>query len=309
MPKFDFIGNRRTWFIVSLVVLVIALGGLFLRGLNLGIDFTGGMTYNLTFQKPVSAAQVRTVLDRDHVGNSLIQLVGTESGHTSKNVLIETPTLSESARATLQADLQSSLGKYQIVGFDKVTGTFSSELVKAGVLAVLIASLAIVLYMMIRFDFRFALTGIAAIFYDAIVTIGLVALIHFQVSQNIVPAVLIIIGYSLNDRIIIFDRIRENLRLRKRGEPLQELTNRSLNQTLARSIITAVVVIMAMLALLVFGGTTTQDLSAAILIGVVFGAYSSILFASPLWFVWVDSTERAQAATSSRNRAKAKASR
>jgi len=300
MPHFDFIGHRRTWFIVSLVVLVIAVGSLFLRGLNLGIDFTGGITYNLQFQKPVSAAEVRSVLQGQHIGNSVIQLVGTESGQTSRSVLVETPALTEHARYSLQTALQSHLGKYQITGLNKVTGTFSSELVQAGILAVLIASLAIVLYMMIRFDLRFALTGIAAIFYDAIVTIGLVALIHFQISQNIVPAVLIIIGYSLNDRIIIFDRIRENMRLRKRGESLLELTNRSLNQTLARSIITAVVVILAMAALLIFGGTTTHDLSAAILIGVVFGAYSSILFASPLWYIWVDRAERASAPASRR---------
>ncbi len=294
MPRFDFIGNRRTWFIVSIVVLVVALGGFFLRGLNLGIDFTGGMTYNVTFGKPVTVAQVRAVLDKQHLTDAVVQLVGTESGKTSKSVLIETPSLKESARYALQNALQSDIGKYQIQGLNKVTGTFSGELVRAGILAVLIASLAIVLYMMIRFDLRFALTGVAAIFYDAIVTLGLVALIHFQVSQNIVVAVLIIIGYSLNDRIIIFDRIRENMRLRKRGESLAELTNRSLNQTLARSIITAVVVVAAMLALLIFGGTSTQDLSAAILIGVVFGAYSSILFASPLWYIWVEGVEQAQ---------------
>lgn len=297
MPHFDFIGHRRTWFIVSLVVLVIAMGSLFLRGLNLGIDFTGGITYNLQFQQPVTAEQLRTVLDRQHIGNSVIQLVGTESGKSSRSVLVETPSLSETARYNLQNALTTQVGKYQITGLNKVTGTFSSELVKAGILAVLIASLAIVIYMMIRFDFRFALTGIAAIFYDTLVTLGLVALIHFQISQNIVPAVLIIIGYSLNDRIIIFDRIRENMRLRKRGESLKDLTNRSLNQTLARSIITALVVILAMLALLIFGGATTQDLSAAILIGVVFGAYSSILFASPLWYVWVDANERATTPT------------
>ncbi|MDA8345193.1 MAG: protein translocase subunit SecF [Thermaerobacter sp.] len=306
MPRFDFIGNRRTWFIVSIVVLVVAIGGFFLRGLNLGIDFTGGITYNLTFDRPVSVAQVRTVLSEQHISDALVQLVGTEVGQTSKTVLIETPSLHESARYSLQNALQQKVGKYSITGLNKVTGTFSGELVRAGILAVLIASLAIVLYMMIRFDLRFALTGIAAIFYDALVTLGLVALIHFQISQNIVVAVLIIIGYSLNDRIIIFDRIRENMRLRKRGESLAELTNRSLNQTLARSIITAVVVIAAMLALLLFGGTSTEDLSAAILIGVTFGAYSSILFASPLWYIWVDSVERA---TQTAKRSPAKAGR
>ena len=297
MPRFDFIGHRRTWFIVSFVVLVVAVGGFFARGLNLGIDFTGGITYNLKFERPVTTAQVRAVLTEQHISDALVQLVGTEVGHTSKTVLLETPSLHESARYSLQQALQQKVGKYSIIGLNKVTGTFSGELVRAGVLAVLIASLAIVLYMMIRFDLRFALTGIAAIFYDAIVTLGLVALIHFQVSQNIVVAVLIIIGYSLNDRIIIFDRIRENMRLRKRGESLAELTNRSLNQTLARSIITAVVVILAMLALLIFGGASTQDLSAAIVIGVLFGAYSSILFASPLWYVWVESMERAAQST------------
>lgn len=305
MPSFDYIGSRRTWFIVSVVVLLVALGGLFLRGLNLGIDFTGGTTYSLQFQKPVSAQQIRDVLNRQHVSDSLVQLVGKEISGRSTGVLLETPAIPEQARYALQGALTKDVGPYKIIGLSKVTGTFSGELVKAGILAVLWASIAIVLYMMLRFDWRFALTGIAAVFYDAIVTIGLVALLHFQISQNIVVAVLIIIGYSLNDRIIIFDRIRENMRARKRGEKLADLTNRSLNQTLARSIITAVVVILAMLALLIFGGSTTQDLSAAIVIGVVFGAYSSILLASPLWYVWVNAVEQRQSAAI----AKAKTSR
>lgn len=303
MPRFDFIGHRRTWFIVSAAVLLVALGGLFGRGLNLGIDFTGGITYNLQFHKPVSSQQIRSVLDRQHISNSLVQLIGTEVSGRSQGVLLEIPAVSEQARYALQSTLSKDVGSYRIVGLSKVTGTFSAELVKAGILAVLFASVAIMLYMMLRFDWRFALTGIAAIFYDAIVTIGLVALIHFQISQNIVVAILIIIGYSLNDRIIIFDRIRENMRARKRGEKLADLTNKSLNQTLARSIITAVVVIVAMLALLVFGGSTTQDLSAAIVIGVVFGAYSSILLASPLWYVWVDAVEQQQATAIARAKA------
>lgn len=304
MPRFDFIGTRRTWFIVSAAVLLISLGGLFLRGLNLGIDFTGGITYSLQFKKPVTSHAIRAVLDKEHVSDSLVQLTGKEISGRSTGVLLETPSITESARYALQSALQKDLGTYRIIGLNKVTGTFSSELVKAGILAVLFASLAIVLYMMFRFDLRFALTGIAAIFYDAIVTIGLVALIHFQISQNIVVAVLIIIGYSLNDRIIIFDRIRENMRARKRGESLSEITNRSLNQTLARSIITGVVVVLAMLALLIFGGPTTQDLSASIVIGVVFGAYSSILLASPLWYIWVNSAESQQAAAVAHAKAK-----
>ncbi len=289
---FDFIGRRKVWFLLSAFFLLVSLGGLVGRGLNLGIDFTGGMTMDAIFAHPVASAQVRVVLDRQGLGGSNITMVGS-TGH---EVLMNFPAVSEARRTALNAALSKQLGRFQIVSLNKVTGVVSQALVRQGLLAVLVAVLLIILYMSFRFDFRFALSGIVAIFYDVLVSIGLVALVHVQLTTAFVAAVLTIIGYSLNDRIIIFDRIRENLKL-MRKETLATIANRSLNQTLVRSVNTAVTVLLAMASILIFGGATTRDFAVTMLIGVFFGAYSSIFVATPIWVGWSEWDERSKAAS------------
>ncbi|MHB1981746.1 MAG: protein translocase subunit SecF [Sulfobacillus sp.] len=293
--NFDFIGRRRQFYVLSVVILVVAIGGFFLRGLNLGIDFSGGIQMQVHFQKPVQLTTVDATLRKDGISNYFAVYLG--SG--KQNIQISMPAVSETLRATVDQSLTKDVGPYTITSFTKVTGSFSSQVVRGGVIAVLLASLGIILYMMIRFDLRFAISGIFAVFWDAFVSLGLVALIHFTVNAPFVAGVLTIIGYSINDRIIIFDRVRENLK--KRGkESLAEIVNLSLNQTLGRSIATATVVVIAMLAILILGGATTQDLAATVVIGVVFGAYSSILLASPIWYEWVFRVEAQAAATAVR---------
>lgn len=286
----DFIGKRRLFYFLSGAILVIAVVSFFLRGLNLGIDFTGGTQLTAKFQKPVTLTSVNTALTDAGVKDFVAQFTG--SGNTT--VLISMPSVPEAQRTVIWNDLAKKVAPFQTISFTKVTGSFSSQVVQGGVIAVLLASLGIILYMMIRFDLRFAISGIFAVFWDAFVSLGLVALFHFKVNAPFVAGVLTIIGYSINDRIIIFDRIRENLQKRQK-ESLKEIVNLSLNQTLGRSINTATVVILAMLAILILGGETTKDLAATVVIGVVFGAYSSILLASPIWFDWLDRVETAAA--------------
>ncbi len=293
--NFDFMGRRRQFYILSAVILVVAVGGFFLRGLNLGIDFTGGIQMQVHFNKPVQLSAVDATLRKDGISNYFAVYLG----KGDQNVQISMPAVSETLRAKVDQSLTKSVGPYTITSFTKVTGSFSSQVVQGGVIAVLLASLGIILYMMIRFDLRFAVAGIFAVFWDAFVSLGLVALIHFTVNAPFVAGVLTIIGYSINDRIIIFDRVRENLK--KRGkESLAEIVNLSLYQTLGRSIATATVVVVAILAILFLGGATTQDLAATVVIGVVFGAYSSILLASPIWFDWMSRVEAEAAATAVR---------
>ncbi len=288
---FDFLGRRKVWFLLSLAFLLVSLGGLAWRGLNLGIDFTGGMTMDATFTHPVSTAQLRAVLSEQGLGGSAITLVG----RSGREVLMNIPAIAEAKRTALNNALTRKIGSFQIVSLNKVTGVISQALVRQGVLAVLVAVLLIIVYMSIRFDFRFALSGILAIFYDVLVSIGLVALVHVQLTTAFMAAVLTIIGYSLNDRIIIFDRIRENRKL-MRKEPLAEIANRSLNQTLVRSVNTAVAVLLAMASILIFGGVTTRDFAVTMLIGVFFGAYSSIFVATPIWVSWCEWADRSRAA-------------
>jgi preprotein translocase subunit SecF len=298
MPRFDFLKHRRLFYGLSAALLLVALVGLFVVHLNLGIDFRGGIVLDARFQERVRLSDVHSVLAHDRLGQAVVQYVGT----SGREVLVNLPSLPEAARLKVEADLRQALGPFTTVSLSKVTGSFSAEIVKNGVLAVILAAAAIVVYMMLRFDFRFAVAGIIAVFWDAIVSVGIVALLHILVNTPFVAGVLTIIGYSINDRIIIFDRIRENLKARRKDETLAEIVNRSLNQTLGRSINTALIVVLAMLSILLLGGETTRDLAATVVIGVVFGAYSSILLASPIWYDWVAKAEAESAAKKARAR-------
>jgi preprotein translocase subunit SecF len=286
--SFDFMRRRHLWFAIAALLLVVSVLSLALQGFNLGLDFTGGTQIQLAFAHHVPPlARIRSAVA--HLGYSKYEVVG--SG--ARQAFLTLPTLSEAQYLTLVQHLTHTLGPFRVVQHNTVGAAVASSIVKGGIEAVLGAAVLIVLYMIIRFDFRYAITGIAAVFWDAIVTMGIVSLLRIEISSAFIAGILTIFGYSLNDRIIIFDRIRENMSMRRKGDPLDELVNRSLNQTLTRSIITALIVIVAMLTVLFLGGASTRDLAATVVIGVFFGAFSSMLFATPLWYSWVSADERA----------------
>ncbi|MCY0886761.1 MAG: protein translocase subunit SecF [Firmicutes bacterium] len=278
----DFVHRWRIWFAISGTLIVVAVLSLALRGLNYGIDFTGGTQFDLTFHQAVSTAAIRRVLDRQGVHGSTIVYVG----HGRRQVLITTPNIPESTRNALLGQLSRQVGPYHEVSTDRVSATIGRQTERTALLAVLVATVAIVGYITLRFEFRFAVAAIVALIHDVVISVGLIALIHIQLTVYFVMAVLTIFGYSVNDTIIIFDRIRENLGRRKKGEPLDELVNRSLNQVLVRSINTSSTVLIALLALFLFGGSSIKDFTLTMLLGVFFGTYSSIFIASPLWLLW-----------------------
>jgi preprotein translocase subunit SecF len=280
--NFDFMRHRRIWFGIAVALLVISVLSLAVQGFNLGLDYTGGTQIQLAFVHSVPAsARIRAVLDA--LGFAKYSVVG--SG--AHGAFLTLPTLTEPRYLSVVQHLAKAFPGLRVVQHNTVGAAVATAIVQGGVEAVLAAAVLIVLYMMIRFDYRYALTGIAAVFWDAIVTMGIVSLLRIEITSAFIAGILTIFGYSLNDRIIIFDRVRENMQSRHRGDSLAELVNRSLNQTLTRSIITAVIVVVAMLTLLVLGGASTRDLAATVVIGVAFGAFSSILFATPLWYSWV----------------------
>lgn len=283
----DYIAKRQWWFYIAAALLAIAVASLLLQGFNVGLDFTSGTQLTVVFAHGVQLPAVRSALHALGVAKYLV--VGTQP--FGRGAIITLPVLSEAKRLAVQTGLASHVGHYTLVQLNKVSGTVAQSIITGGVEAVIAAAGLIVLYMIVRFDFRFALTGVAAIFWDAIVTMGLISLFRVEISAAFIAGILMIIGYSLNDRIIIFDRVRENLRLRQKGDSLAELVNRSLNQTLGRSINTAVIVILAMMAILILGGASTRDLAATVVIGVFFGAFSSILLATPLWYSWMQRDE------------------
>lgn len=279
--KIDFIKHWKRWFVLSAVVTVIALYGIFVRGLNYGIDFTGGTQMNLKFSHAITTQAVNRVLDQDHLSQSTVVMIGT----THRQVLVTTPTISVGQRSQLLGKMKT-VGSYQEISTSQVSSIIGQQTERTALLAVILATVAIIIYITIRFEFRFAVAGIIALLLDVIMAVGMVALIHVVLTTYFIMAVLTIFGYSMNDRIIVFDRIRENLHRQKKNEPVEEVVNRSLNQVLIRSINTSTTVMLALAALLVLGGASLRDFSLTMLLGVFFGTFTSLFIASPVWLLW-----------------------
>lgn len=285
MARFDIIGKRKIWYAISSVLIIASLFFMVTRGFNMGIDFTGGTIIDLRFEKAVNINDVRAVLNEYDLSNSTIQLSGENSSSTeSENVMIRTVDLEEQERKEVMAALTDKLGAYQVLREEKVGATMGTELIMNAVYATIISWLWIIAYVSYRFEFKFGISAVLGLAHNVIIVLGAFALTQRQIDSSFVAALLTIIGYSINDTIVIFDRIRENLKLhfRKNGD-IVELVNTSIYQTMTRSIYTVSTVLFATFALYFFGGDTTKDFAFALLIGFFCGAYTSIFIASPLW--------------------------
>ena len=276
MPKFDISGHRMWWFLLSTVVIVAGIICMVVRGFNFGIDFTGGTIIDLKFAQPVTIQEVRTSLAPYGLDGSTIQLSGAASDVTaSEDVMIRTVDLEEEQRKAVMASLKTDVGDYTVLREEKVGATIGGELIENAVLALV---------------------------HDILVVLGVFALTQRQVDSSFIAALLTIVGYSINDTIVIFDRIRENLKLHfRRGGDVDVLVNTSIYQTLTRSLYTVFTVLFTTLALYFFGGETTKDFAFALLVGFGSGCYSSIFIASPLWVTfrgWAEKKHAAKVAAS-----------
>lgn len=300
--KFDIIGRRYLWFALSALIIIPGLISMVLRGFNLGIDFTGGTLLDLQFVRPVTVVEVRTVLDDYKLGNSTIQLASTGQTEAAQNVFIRTRVLGDDERRAVIEDMHKRLGDFEVQRVEKVGAVIGSELTWQAIKAVLLAAFFMVLYLTYRFEFRFAVSGILAIFHDVLVVLGIFSLLQKEIDSSFVAAILTIVGYSITDTVVIFDRIRENLKMQRKNESLQELVNHSIWQTMTRSLYTILTVLFATASLYFFGGETTKNFSFALLVGFISGVYSSIFNASPIWVTWKEYADRKRLA----GRAKAK---
>ncbi|MPM46811.1 Protein translocase subunit SecF [bioreactor metagenome] len=289
--KFDIIGKRYLWFLLSALVLVPCIISMAVQGFNLGIDFTGGTLLDLKFDRPVTVAEVRDVLKDHQLENSTIQLAAAGQVASSQNVFIRTHVLDENQRRALVNDMGQKLGAFDVLRVEKVGATIGSELTRNAVLALLISWLLMIGYITYRFEFKFAVAGILALIHDIIIVLGAFSLMQLEIDAAFVAALLTIVGYSINDTIVIFDRIRENLKAHRKGEDFKDLVNRSIWQTMTRSIYTVLTVLFAAVSLYVFGGETTKNFALALIIGISTGAYSSIFNASPIWVTWKEHTD------------------
>ena len=285
MRNFDIVGRRKIWYFLSLCVIIPGIISMFVKGFNFGIDFTGGTIIELRFDDKVAITQVREVMKGYSLDSSMIQLSGDASdAKEARDVMIRTIDLEENDRKAIMASLKEKLGNYVVLREEKVGATMGAELLMNAAIATLLSWLLIVAYVSFRFEFRFGIAAVLALVHDVLVVLGVFSILQKQVDSSFVAALLTIVGYSINDTIVIFDRIRENLRLHfRRGGDIVELANRSIYQTLTRSLYTVLTVLFTTFALYWFGGDTTKDFSFALLIGFFSGCYSSIFVASPLW--------------------------
>ena len=291
---FDIMGRSKIWFVLSLLIIIPGIFCMFTKGFNFGIDFTGGTIMDLRFDNQVTLTQVREVMKSYNLDNATIQLSGEASNiEASADVMIRTADLEENERKEIMASLREQVGPYTVLREEKVGATIGGELITDAVMATVLSWVLIVIYVSYRFEWRFGLSAILALVHDILIVLSVFSFTQKQVDSSFVAAVLTIIGYSINDTIVIFDRIRENLRLHfRKGTDLYKLANRSIYQTLTRSLYTVFTCLFTTFALYWFGGDTTKDFAFALIIGFFSGCYSSIFIASPLWVIFRTAAEK-----------------
>lgn len=289
---FHFIKRRKIFYLISIMAVLPGLISLALQGLNLGIDFTSGSIVEIRFEKAAQVEQVREIVKNEGFEAGRIQQSG------DRDFLIRTTKLTQDDSKKLMDSFTGKIGKVELLRNEYVDPIISTELFWRALGALAIASVLMVIYITFRFEFKQGIAAIIALLHDTLLVIGIFSLFRIEVDSAFIAAILTIIGYSINDTIIIFDRIRENLRMQKKGQSLEDLVNLSIWQTLARSINTVLTVMFVLLALYFLGGATVKTFVLAMLIGVASGAYSSIFNASPIWvdLRLMDKKDKARAA-------------
>lgn len=286
--NWDFFARARLWLGVSVLLMVVAMGSFFWQGLNLGIDFTGGTNLRVQSTQAVDVGVYRNALEALDLGDISIVEVNDPTFAEDQNVAIVTlqPQDGEEAvsNATISAVQEALRGVYADMEFPSVESvgpTVSGELVRTAAIAVALAIGAVLIYIWLRFEWQFALGAVAALVHDVVLTIGIFSELQIRFDLAIIAALLTIVGYSLNDTVVVFDRVRENLRKYKKKD-LKEVLNLSINETLSRTVMTSVTTLLALLSLYFLGGDVIRGFVFAMIWGVIVGTYSSIFVASTI---------------------------
>ena len=282
----DFLGKRKIAMMLSIAMIVLSLGLIVVKGLNFGIDFTGGTLVEVKFDQPPAISDVRDAISPKGYGNATIQEFG-----AADEILIRVQNKDEENSSTISTAIIDALGDkfgaeaIEMRRVEFVGPQVGEELTQAGILAVLFAMIAILIYVTFRFKLRFAIGADAALLHDITILVGVFALTGKEFTLPVVAAILTVIGYSLNDTIVVFDRIRENFafnRKKKKPEDEVDVVNGSINQTLGRTLMTSVTTLLVVVALFLFGGEVIHDFAFALIVGILVGTYSSIYIASPV---------------------------
>lgn len=282
VPHVDFMRARQFWIWSSFICVLLACLLLGVRGLNYGIDFVGGKMVEVRTAQAIPVGEVREAVDGAGFSGSLIQQYGTPNDFLIRLPGNNPATQKSTAETTLVATLgKVTGGTVELRRVEFVGPQVGQELRMKGLMAVVVSILAILAYVWVRFEFRYGLGAILSLVHDVILTIGVLSLVHMEITLTVLAAILTLIGYSLNDTIVIFDRIREN-RARYPNKPLAEVLNLSVNQTLGRTFMTVSTVVLVLVALLGWGGEVIYDFALTLIVGTVLGTYSSVFVASPV---------------------------
>ncbi|MDR2879219.1 MAG: protein translocase subunit SecF [Fusobacteriales bacterium] len=276
--------TRNIYFIFSTLMILFSLFSIFTKGFNLGIDFTGGNIYQMKFEKQVNKeAMDKTLKEMTSKYPSLkSNKVQYSEGNT---VLLRTQIADEKEKSAILEDLKTKQGNYELIKADAVGAVIGNELAKNAVWALVLGAVLILIYITIRFEWIYALSSVLALLHDVLVTIGFVSFFQFEVDTPFIAAILTILGYSMNDTIVIFDRIRENDHKYSGKKPFADVIDESVNKVFMRSVYTSLTTLLALAALLIFGGSTLRTFNITLLVGIVYGTYSSIWLASPLVYL------------------------
>ena len=280
-PDIPFINYFRLFNIISLILILISLGSIFYKGLNFGVDFKGGTLIELRVEnKEIRISEVREAFLKMNLGDVNVKKFGKEGDYLIK--FEKTKNNDENFIENIKDKLFKNMGvNFNFRRVENVGPKVSGELLRAGLIAIVLSLTAMLIYIWIRFEWQFSLGAIIALVHDVIITIGFFSILQFEINLSIIAAVLTIVGYSMNDTVVIFDRVRENLK-KYTSKKIDEISNLSINETLSRTIITSSTTLLALLSIFFFGGTILHGFSFAMILGVIFGTYSSIFIANPI---------------------------
>jgi preprotein translocase SecF subunit len=277
----QFINYFRLFNFVSLILILISVGFIFYKGLNFGVDFKGGTLIELRVENTeIGIGDVRQSFIKMNLGDVNVKKFGKGNDYLIK--FEQTDKNKEDFIENIKTQLSRNLtGNFSFRRVENVGPKVSGELLKSGLIAIVLSLSAMLIYIWIRFEWQFSLGAIIALIHDVIITIGFFSILEFEINLSIVAAVLTIVGYSMNDTVVIFDRVRENLK-KYSSKSINEISNLSINETLSRTIITSSTTLLALLSIFFFGGKILHGFSFAMILGVVFGTYSSIFIANPI---------------------------
>ena len=281
---YDFMSKRNIFISISLILIVLSITSMIFKGFNWGIDFKGGIEVQVQFKKPVPISKIRQEISKEFNGASI-----TTFGKDNEILIrMSVKNVSGDVQKNLGGEIKkllSPLGEVTIRRVDIVGAKVGGELREKGIKALIFAIIGILIYVAFRFEWRFALASVLALFHDTIISLGAVSFFHIEVNLDVLAAILTLMGYSLNDTIVVFDRIREQI-INSRINDLASLINEAVSMTLSRTVLTSLTTFFVVLTLFLFGGEIIRPFSFTLLVGIIVGTYSSIFIASPL-LIWL----------------------